>query len=148
MALDRSGLLGRKNSFAREQLFVDAASGKVDVLDLYIARFGDLDSKDEDGLALIHHAACHGNIAFIRQLKERGADLNLLDGGSPPWKPIHYAIFHRQHAAEQVLRTLGAEVPLPILQRVAFERLRETPGEREAKAVLTGRTRSMASPQR
>ena len=122
MLVDGAKVLSKKNSFSREQLFVRAAWGDLTALQFYLANGGDIDDKDEDGLALIHYAACHGNVPLIRKLREHGADMNLREDGTPPWKPIHYAIFHQKHEAEQVLRALGAEVPLPILKRIAQEK--------------------------
>lgn len=136
--INNARILGKQNSVSCEKLFVRAAAGDLAASEHYLAIGGNIDRKDEDGLALIHYAACHGNIALIRELREHGADMNLLDDGSPPWKPIHYAIFHRKHEAEEVLRTFGAEVPLPILKRIALEKPRGLRNERDT-AVLAGR---------
>ena len=105
----------------REQLFAFAADGNLVALEQYLINGGSINAKNEDGLALVHFAACNGNVPLIRKLREHGADMNLLDDGAPAWKPIHYAIFHRRHEAEEILRTLGAEAPLPILKRSVRE---------------------------
>ena len=107
---------------SRSQLFARAANGDSNALEQYVSINGNVDARDEDGLALIHYAACHGNIQLIHDLRRHGADLNLLDTGSPPWKPVHYAIFHRRHEAEEVLKELGVAVPIPMLKRVMLER--------------------------
>ena len=117
MAVSDLAYLRIGSPLSREQLFTGIADGNLAALELHLATAGDVDAKDEDGMALIHYAACHGNIPLIRKLWEYGADINLLDGSSPPWKPIHYAIFHRKHEAENELRKLGAEVSLPILKQ-------------------------------
>lgn len=116
-----SNSLRKNRLYSSEQAVAFTANANLAELEIHLANVGNLDRKDEDGLAWIHYAACYGDMPLIRRLREAGADMNLLDGGSPPWKPIHYAIFHRQHEAEQVLRTLGAEVPLPILKRIVHE---------------------------
>ena len=135
MLVDGAKASSKKYSFSREQLFLRAARGDLAALEFYLIDGGRIDSKDEDGLGLIHYAACYGDVPLINKLREHGADMNLREDGTPPWKPIHYAIFHRKHEAEQVLRALGAEVPLPILKRIAQEKsVSETGGAWAMKA--------------
>lgn len=122
MAVDDWLVLTKDDLVARKRLFASAATGNLAALERYIANNGNINSKDEYGLALIHYAACHGNVTLIRKLRVHGADMNLLDDGAPPWKPIHYAIFHRKDEDDEALKTLGAEVPLPILKRLSQER--------------------------
>lgn len=117
---------------SHKRLFVNAAAGNLTALERYLAKDGNIDGRDKDGLALIHYAACHGNIPLIRKLYEHGADMNLHDGGTPAWKPIHYAILHRKQEAEEILRTFGAQVPLPILKRIALEKPRSRQNEKDS----------------
>ena len=128
-----------ENVVSRKQLFTRAANGNLAALERYLVNSGNIDAKDDDGLALIHHAACHGDVPLIRRLCKHGADMNLLDNGTPPWKPIHYAIFHRKQETEQVLRTLGGEAPIPLLKRIALEKPRGLWDEKEI-TFLFGRT--------
>ena len=132
MTVDRIGTLRQRSFVSGDQSSTCLADGGLNALISQVAKSGNLQAADENGMALIHHAACHGNLTLIRKLHSLGADLNLSDGGSPPWRPIHYAIFHRQPAAEQVLRALGVPAPLPIVHRVA----QTLPGE-HGRPVLT-----------
>ena len=136
MAVDRLSLYKARHPLSREQWFTGSANGNLFALARHTARNGNSDAKDEDGLALIHYAACHGDLSLIRQLWEQGANMNLPDDGSPPWKPIHYAIFHRQAEAEKVLKTFGVEAPLPVLNRIIEEKSRKVRPEYGAH-VLT-----------
>ena len=104
-----------------ETLFVRAAGGDNDALNNYLMRNGNINRRDGDGMSLMHYAACNGSIRLIHQLKQYGAEVNLPDEGSPAWKPVHYAIFHRQHDAEKLLIELGAQAPLPLVKRVVVE---------------------------
>lgn len=132
MAVDRLKLSRAKHPHVGEQGIAPVAGGELNTLISQVAKSGNLQAKDQDGLALIHHAACRGDLPLLRKLHELGADMNQFDNGNPPWRPIHYAIFHRQAEAEQVLRTFGVQAPPSIVNRVA----QTLQGERE-RHVLT-----------
>lgn len=138
MVADNIELFRTSYAVSHKRSFTSAAAGNLADLECYLASGGNINGRDEDGLALIHYAACHGDVLLIRRLSEHGADMNLLDGGAPAWKPIHYAIYHRKHEAEEILRTFGAEMPLPILKRIASEKPRVRQSEKESW-VLAGR---------
>lgn len=121
MAVDDSSYFHDDQSSIVGELIVRSAGGDLAALERQLASKPNIDALDEDGMALIHYAACQGNVQLIQALWRSGADLNLPDDGSPPWKPIQYAIFHRHHEAEQSLVELGAKAPLPIVKRVMLQ---------------------------
>ena len=118
MVADSSIYFQEKEFLSLKQLFTRAANGDENALARYVSSNGDLNSRDEDGMGLIHYAACRGDVHAIHQLRQHGADIHLRDEGQPPWKPMHYAIFHRKPHAEKLLIELGAQAPLPILKQI------------------------------
>ena len=44
------------------------AKGDLNTLVFHVAKCGNLNAIDEDGLALIHYAACRGDLSLVRKL--------------------------------------------------------------------------------
>lgn len=70
----------------------------------------DINAKDKQGLAPLHHACSLGNVAMIELLAEAGCNINLLTSDASLCSPLHLCVAYGKKRACTALLRLGADV--------------------------------------
>eukprot|EP00055_Hartaetosiga_balthica_P014604 m.80881 g.80881 ORF g.80881 m.80881 type:complete len:481 (+) comp8637_c1_seq1:85-1527(+) len=86
-----------------ENDFLQVVQGKLDAVE-------DLDEKDEEGITLVHIAACNGWMDALVLLIKNGVDVNAVDNEGNT--PLHYAVFFLQYDAVKLLAKSGIDPSL------------------------------------
>lgn len=91
-------------------------------------------SARDDGWSLLHQAAADGNVAMIRGLVDRGANINARDNDD--FTPLHQAAFMGQSEAAVALIMLGADTTIINSQnRTAVDEAVDGPAKHAAQTA-------------
>ncbi|KAG9152859.1 hypothetical protein Leryth_012477 [Lithospermum erythrorhizon] len=103
--------LSLRNQDHRSLLHVAVSSAKIKVVELLTAAepsISGINSGDEEGWVPLHSAASSGNAEIVKLLLDRGADVNIKNGGGRT--ALHYAASKGWLKVAEVLISAGANL--------------------------------------
>ena len=99
-------LLGCGESASDISIHDAAHTGNIEAVKQHLASGADLNAKDSEGGAPLHHAAWNGHKEVAELLIEKAADVNALgDNGTP----LDWAIFRKHPETVELLRKRGGK---------------------------------------
>lgn len=87
-------------------LFLAAGEGRLDAVRFLLDEGADVNARDQHGRTAITEAAFYGNLAVIKELTLRGADVNAITGEGTA---LDIALKANNAAASDLLRHYGAK---------------------------------------
>lgn len=88
-------------------LMIGAWEGKLNLMQLFLARGADINKLNSNGESAVALAAWRGNMEVVKWLLERGARIN---APKKQWSALHYAVFAGHAEVADFLIAQGADI--------------------------------------
>jgi ankyrin repeat protein len=89
--------------------------GQMEAVMLLIEKGEDINAKDSNGNSLLHQVIANANLAMVKMLLEKGANINLLNDQQV--SPLYYSLGYAGHCDMNIVKLLvdgGANVNIPM----------------------------------